>query len=200
MMKSPKHCISINPSFAPIDIESISFATNGTFSELNRVSKKSNNHFHERRASNRAMNAINPVNPAEIAIEAREGSSALSVSSSNISNVSNVSYEQIIDLAREHFAVWEDELDSLGSSPSLKDLERMLSTAPNRAQPLYRYALSVYNDMLGEAMVAWEDKLDSMGPFPETKDLEYHLSQAPMQHNSLVIFAYGVLAQRVLHE
>jgi hypothetical protein len=153
-----------------------------SFGALDTLAKKPSTYFPERRVSNGA------IRPAEPSIPARTDSDFKS------------SCDQIVEMARESFAAWEDELDSLGSSPSLQDIERMLNTAPNRAQSLYRYTLSVYHDMLGEAMIAWEDKLDSMGPFPATADLELHLAQAPIQHNHLVIFAYGVLAQRVLHE
>jgi hypothetical protein len=177
VMKPAQYCKSISDS-----IEAMCEPMISSFGALDTLAKKPTAHFPERRASNGA------IRPAEPSIPRRTDLAAKSPC------------DQIVEMARERFAAWEDELDSLGSSPSLQDIERMLNTAPNRAQSLYRYTLSVYHDMLAEAMIAWEDKLDSMGPFPATVDLELHLAQAPIQHNHLVIFAYGVLAQKALHE
>lgn len=43
----------------------------------------------------------------------------------------------------ELLAIWEDQMDALGSSPRVEDLQRVVDSAPSKSHPLYSFAVGV---------------------------------------------------------
>ena len=48
-----------------------------------------------------------------------------------------------LDEQSELLAVWEDQMDALGSSPSIEDLQRLVDLAPEKSHPLHCFAIGV---------------------------------------------------------
>lgn len=43
----------------------------------------------------------------------------------------------------ELLAIWEDQMDALGSSPNVEDLQHLVDLAPSKSHPLYSFAIGV---------------------------------------------------------